>query len=176
MQPTAAPGCIMLVSPPRAGWRPPEPPAPRAQHVGRVMAPSAGLTLGGGCSSCKWFELNLLLNGATSPPGLGDEGDEGAVPQPRAPSATRQPGVACAGSRDNGSSVTCCVYMGSAFSTGVEWPLVLPAHAGRSPSARTCACLGCMVTLSHLGITQAGTELATGPTLLFCPLLHPPQR
>lgn len=98
------------------------------------------------------------------------------MPQPRAPGAARQPGAVHAGSGDDGNGVTCRVYMGFAFCTSVEWPLVPPAHAGRSMRAHTCACLGCTVTSSHCGMMQAGAELAPGPTPLFCPLPRLPQR
>ena len=98
------------------------------------------------------------------------------MPQSRAPEAARQPGVVRAGGEDNGGGVARSVHLSSAFCTGVEWPLVPPAHAGRSPRARTCARLGCMVTSSHHDVTQAGAESVPGPTPLFCRLPRPPQR
>lgn len=96
----------------------------------------------------------------------------GAVPQAHAPGASRQPDAACACGRDDGSGVTRRVCVGSTSCTGVEWPLVPPAHAGGSPCAhgdlellRRDAHRACIGPWSHIAVQLA----ATSPAAVTCP-------
>lgn len=96
------------------------------------------------------------------------------MPQPHAPGAAWQPGVACAGGEDDGSGVTRCVCVGSAFCTGIEWPLVPPAHAGGSPCAhgdlkllRCDAHRACMGSRSRIAVLPT----AMSPAAVTCPYL-----